>query len=60
VIVGLIAFFMIALQCLSTVGVMIRESQSWRLGLIQLVAYNLIAYVVAVILVQGLRFWGVT
>jgi ferrous iron transport protein B len=59
VIVGLIAFFMIALQCLSTVGVMIRESQSWRLGFIQLVAYNIVAYVVAVILVQGLRLWGV-
>ncbi len=59
VIVGLIAFFMIALQCLSTVGVMIRESQSWRLALAQLITYNVLAYTVAVVLVQGLRFWGV-
>lgn len=56
---GLILFFMIALQCLSTVGVMIKESQSWKLAMIQLVLFNALAYVVAVGVVQGLRIFGV-
>lgn len=56
---GLIVFFMIALQCLSTVGMMIRESGSKKLALIQLVAFNVIAYGAAVIVVQGLRAFGI-
>ena len=57
--VGLIFFFMIALQCLSTVGMMIKESNSIKIALIQLVAFNLAAYLIAVGLVQGLRAIGV-
>lgn len=57
--VGLIFFFMIALQCLSTVGMMIRESNSVKIAIIQLIAFNLFAYVVAVSLVQGLRAMGI-
>lgn len=56
---GLIIFFMIALQCLSTVGVMVKESQSWKLATVQLVVYNGIAYAFAVVIVQGLRAFGV-
>lgn len=56
---GLIIFFMIALQCLSTVGVMIRESGSWKLAMIQLVSFNVLGYVLAVAVVQGLRAFGV-
>lgn len=58
VLVGLIFFFMIALQCLSTVGVMIKESQSWRLGFIQLFVFNALAYGIAVGIVHGLRAIG--
>jgi ferrous iron transport protein B len=57
---GLILFFMIALQCLSTVGVMIKESQSWKLAMIQLVLFNVLAYGVAVAVVQGLRSFGIS
>ncbi len=57
--IGLIFFFMIALQCLSTVGIMIKESNSVKIAVIQLVAFNLIAYGVAVALVQGLRAIGI-
>lgn len=57
---GLIFFFMIALQCLSTVGVMVKESQSWKLATLQLVVYNGIAYALAVLIVQGLKASGVS
>ena len=58
-VIGLIVFFMIALQCMSTVAVQIRESGSMKMAIGQLVAFNLIAYVLAVVLVQGLRAVGV-
>jgi ferrous iron transport protein B len=57
--VGLILFFMIALQCMATVAVARREFGSWKMPVIQLVAFNLLAYVVAVSAVQGLRWAGV-
>lgn len=56
---GLILFFMIALQCLSTTGVTFREMGSWKYALAQLVAFNVLAYVVAVTVVQGLRALGI-
>jgi ferrous iron transport protein B len=56
---GLILFFMIALQCLSTTGVTWREMGSWRYALGQLVAMNILAYAVAVAAVQGLRALGI-
>lgn len=59
-VIGLMIFFMIALQCMSTVAVQVRESGSWKFALGQLVAFNLIAYVVVVIIVQGLRAFGVS
>ena len=44
---------------MSTVGVQIRESGSLSFALTQLVAFNLFAYVLVVLLVQGLRFIGI-
>lgn len=58
-VIGLMIFFLIALQCMSTVGVQIRESGSWKFAMTQLVVFNLGAYVLVVIVVQGLRFLGV-
>jgi ferrous iron transport protein B len=58
-VIGLMVFFLIALQCMSTVGVQIRESGSWKFAISQLVAFNLFAYVLVVVLVQGLRLMGV-
>lgn len=58
-VVGLLIFFMIALQCMSTVGVQIRESGSWKFAIMQLVVFNLAAYILAVIAVHGLRAIGV-
>ncbi|XGC82383.1 ferrous iron transporter B [Bdellovibrio bacteriovorus] len=58
-VIGLMIFFLIALQCMSTVGVQIRESGSWKFAITQLVAFNLAAYVLVVLVVQGLRFIGI-
>ncbi len=58
--IGLILFFMIALQCLSTVGMMIKESNSVKIAILQLVAFNVIAYLLSVGVVQGLRALGVS
>ncbi len=58
-VLGLIVFFMIALQCLSTVIIAAREFGGWRTAIAQLVVFNLVAYILVVALVQGLRAFGV-
>lgn len=58
-VLGLIVFFMIALQCLSTVMVALKEAGSWRFALLQLGTFNLAAYGLAVAIVQGLRGIGI-
>jgi ferrous iron transport protein B len=57
--VGLILFFMIALQCMATLAVSRREFGNWKMPLVQLVVFNLLGYVLAVGAVQGLRFVGI-
>lgn len=57
---GLLVFFMIALQCLSTTGITWREMGSWRYAIGQLVAMNVLAYVAALTVVQGLRAFGIS
>jgi ferrous iron transport protein B len=52
---GLIVFFMIALQCLSTTGVTWREMGSWKYAVTQLVVLNVFAYLAAVAVVQLLQ-----
>ena len=59
-VIGLMIFFMIALQCMSTVAVQMRESGSISMALGQLVAFNIAAYVIVVLVVQGLRALGVS
>ncbi|MNK01225.1 Ferrous iron transport protein B [compost metagenome] len=59
-VIGLMIFFMIALQCMSTVAVQVRESGSWKFAISQLVAFNVAAYVLVVIIVQGLRLLGIS
>lgn len=55
---GLLVFFVIALQCMSTFAVARQEMGSWKFAVSQLVLLNLLAYVLAVGLVQGLRALG--
>lgn len=58
-VLGLIVFFMIALQCISTVGIAAREMNSYGFAFMQLVVFNVVAYVLAVAVVQGLRAFGI-
>ena len=57
--VGLIVFFFFSLQCVSTVVVVRKETNSWRFALIQLAFYTGVGYFAAVLTVQTLRFAGV-
>jgi ferrous iron transport protein B len=58
-VVGLILFFMIALQCLSTLMMAVQESGGWKFALVQLAAFNIVAYFLSILVVQGLRLLGV-
>lgn len=57
-VVGIFIFFMIALQCISTVGILKRESGSWKPAILQLVLSNVIAYTLAVAAVNILKAFG--
>ena len=48
-ILALIVFFMISLQCLSTTGIVYKETGSWKFAATQLISMNLLAYVASVI-----------
>ncbi len=54
-VLGLILFFMIALQCLSTTAMARHEFGGWKWPFIQLVTLNVFAYVLAVITYQSAR-----
>jgi ferrous iron transport protein B len=56
--IGLIVFFFFSLQCVSTVAVVWKETNSWRFTILQLVFYTVLGYVAAVAAVQGLRWVG--
>ena len=48
--VALLVFFMIALQCTSTVAIIAKETNSWRRALLQFVIMNCLAYAFAVMM----------
>lgn len=58
-IIGLIVFFFFSLQCFSTVAVVRKEMDSWKLAGLQLLFYTGLGYALAVLTVQGLRAFGV-
>jgi ferrous iron transport protein B len=58
-ILGLIIFFFFSLQCMSTVAVVRKETNSWRFVALQILFYTGLGYLASVATVQGLRFAGV-
>ena len=46
---SLIMFYMFAMQCLSTVAVVKKETGSWKWPIIQLVIYTLLAYLASLL-----------
>lgn len=59
-IIGIIIFFMFALQCLSTVAVSRKETGSWRIPVLQLLIYSSLAYMLSFFAVNGLRILGLS
>lgn len=57
-VVGILIFFSIALQCISTFAILRREAGAWTPAILQLVVSNLVAYALAVIVVQTLKSFG--
>ena len=57
--IGLIVFFFFSLQCVATVAVVRKETNSWRFAAVQLLFYTGLGYMAAVGIVQGLRWVGV-
>lgn len=57
-VVGIFIFFMIAMQCLTTVGVLRKENGSWIWTGLQLLGSNAFAYLLAVVVVQSLKAFG--
>lgn len=58
-VIGLLIFFIIALQCFPTTAVARNETGGWKIPAVQLVLYTGGAYALAVAVVQGLRALGV-
>ncbi|MCK6602176.1 MAG: ferrous iron transporter B [Bacteroidetes bacterium] len=56
---GLLFYFILAMQCVSTLAVAKKETNGWKVPLLQLSVYTAGAYAGALILVQGLRFAGI-
>ena len=48
-ILALLVFFVFSLQCLSTTGIVYKETGSWKFAAVQLISLNLLAYVGAVV-----------
>ncbi|GAB4295490.1 MAG: ferrous iron transport protein B [Ignavibacteriaceae bacterium] len=57
-IIGLIVFFVFALQCISTIVVSRKETGSWRIPALQLILFTSFAYLMTFITVNGLRLAG--
>lgn len=57
--VGLIVFFIFALQCLSTIAVSRKETGGWKIPILQVFIFTSLAYLMTFITVNGLRFFGI-
>jgi ferrous iron transport protein B len=53
-----LVFYVLAMQCMSTLAVVRRETNSWRWPLFQLGSMTTLAYVASLILYQGGRALG--
>jgi ferrous iron transport protein B len=57
-IIGLIVFFIFAMQCLSTVAVSKKETGGWRIPILQIIIFTSTAYILTFITVNVLKFVG--
>lgn len=57
--IALIIYFMFAMQCLSTIAVARKETGSWKIPMLQIVVYTVMAYILALITYNGLNLIGI-
>ena len=57
--IGLIVFFVFALQCISTIAIIKKETGGWKIPIIQVLTFTSVAYILTFIVVNGLRFMGI-
>ena len=57
-ILGLIVFFVFAMQCLSTIAVAKKETGHWRIPILQILIFSGFAYIATFVTVNGLRLLG--
>jgi ferrous iron transport protein B len=58
-IIGLIIFFMLALQCISTIAISYKETGGWKVPLLQVLFFSSTAYLLSFLAVTGLRAIGI-
>jgi ferrous iron transport protein B len=56
--VGLMVFYVLAMQCISTVAIVRRETNSWHWPIFQIVYMTALAYFGALVVYQGGRLFG--
>ena len=56
--IGLMVFYVLAMQCISTVAIVRRETNSWRWPIFQIAYMTVLAWVGALIVYQGGRLLG--
>lgn len=59
-VIGLIVFFIFALQCISTIAVSRKETGGWRIPLLQLLIFTSTAYLLTFITVNLLHLIGIS
>jgi ferrous iron transport protein B len=57
-IIGLIVFFIFAMQCISTVAVSKKETGGWRIPILQIIIFTTTAYVFSLVTVNVLKLAG--
>jgi ferrous iron transport protein B len=56
--ISLMVFYVLACQCMSTVAVVRRETNSWRWPILMLILMNLLAWLASFLVFQGGRMLG--
>jgi ferrous iron transport protein B len=56
--IGLMVFYVLSMQCLSTLAVVRRETNSWKWPAVQLVFMTVLAYGASLLVYQGGRLLG--
>ncbi len=57
--IGLIVFFVFALQCISTIAIIKKETGGWKIPIIQVLTFSSVAYLLTFIVVNGLKLMGI-